>query len=189
MHPHPCDNSLATGVQIEAKRMSQQTNASSLTRRHFGVLVLAGAATRLVAQEVQQPKAASTRPAPGSFPRPLVPDTPAFDGPLEFTRRAVPSSVQPFPRGQGQLLPNNVYFAPQEWNRGYMARLAADRLLYNFRANAGLPVGSAKPLGGWEQPENGQRSSELRGHFVGHFLSASAQLAASGDEEAKAKAD
>ena len=50
-------------------------------------------------------------------------------------------------------------------------------------------MGSAKPLGGWEQPENGQRSSELRGHFVGHFLSASAQLAANGDQGAKAKGD
>src|SRR5258708_28217415 len=70
-----------------------------------------------------------------------------------------------------------------------MTRLAADRLLYTFRANAGLPVGTAKPLGGWEQPENGQRSSELRGHFPGHFLTASAQLAANGDREAKAKGD
>ena len=68
-----------------------------------------------------------------------------------------------------------------------MARLSADRLLYAFRANAGLAVGSAKPLGGWEQPENGQRSSELRGHFPGHFLSASAQLAANGDKDAQAK--
>jgi hypothetical protein len=42
---------------------------------------------------------------------------------------------------------------------------------------------------GWEQPENGQRSSELRGHFSGHILSASAQLAAMGDKEAKAKGD
>jgi DUF1680 family protein len=70
-----------------------------------------------------------------------------------------------------------------------MSRLPADRLLYTFRANAGLPVGSAKPLGGWEQPENGQRSSELRGHFVGHYLTALAQLAANGDQEAKAKGD
>src|SRR5258708_40042334 len=70
-----------------------------------------------------------------------------------------------------------------------MTRLAADRLLYTFRANAGLPVGTAKPLGGGEQPENGQRSSELRGHFIGHYLSASAQLAAGGDKEAKAKGD
>jgi hypothetical protein len=90
---------------------------------------------------------------------------------------------------QVRLLPNSVYADAQEWNRGYMSRLEADRLLYTFRANAGLPVGTAKPLGGWEQPENGERSSELRGHFPGHFLSASAQLAASGDQEAKAKGD
>lgn len=170
--------------------MSDQKNASTLTRRRFGVLAAAGAAaTALVAKEVQQPNAASTRLAPGSFERPLVPDTPAFDGPLEFTRRDVAPRVQAFPMSQIRLLPNNVYFDSQEWNRGYMARLSADRLLYTFRANAGLPVGSAKPLGGWEQPENGQRSSELRGHFGGHFLTASAQLAAMGDKEAKAKGD
>jgi DUF1680 family protein len=91
--------------------------------------------------------------------------------------------------GQVRLLPGSVYHDAQEWNRGYMSRLAADRLLYTFRANAGLPLADAKPLGGWEQPENGQRSSELRGHFPGHFLTASAQLAANGDREAKAKGD
>ena len=170
--------------------MSDQTKASALTRRRFGVLAAAGAAaTALVGQEVQQPNFSPTPLAPGSFQRPLVPDTPAFDGPLEFTRREVAPRVQPFPMSQVRLLPNNVYFDSQEWNRGYMARLPADRILYTFRANAGLPVGLAKPLGGWEQPENGQRSSELRGHFGGLFLSASAQLAAMGDKEAKAKGD
>lgn len=89
---------------------------------------------------------------------------------------------------QVRLLGASIYTDACEWNRGYMARLDADRLLYTFRANAGLPVGAAKPLGGWEQPENGLRSSELRGHFPGHFLSASAQLAANGDKEARAKA-
>src|SRR5215471_3882863 len=158
--------------------MSDQTKASTLTRRRFGVLAAGSAVTALVPQDVLRPNAPSTRLAPGSFQRPLVPDTPAFNGPLEFTRRDVAPRVQPFAMSQVRLLPNNVYFDSQEWNRGYMARLEADRLLYTFRANAGLPVGSAKPLGGWEQPENGQRASELRGHFVGHFLSASAQLAA-----------
>lgn len=168
--------------------MSDQKDG--LTRRRFGLLVAAGAAaTGLAAQEVPQPNPSPTRLAPGFFRRPLLPDTPAFEGPLEFTRRDVAPRVQPFPMSQVRLLPNNVFFDSQEWNRGYMGRLAADRLLYTFRANAGLPVGSAKPLGGWEQPENGQRSSELRGHFEGHFLSASAQLAAMGDKEAKAKAD
>ncbi len=91
---------------------------------------------------------------------------------------------------QVRLLPGTVFHDAQEWNRGYMARLAPERLLYTFRVNAGLPVGSATPLGGWEQPENGRRSSELRGHFVGHFLSASALLYAStGATDVKSTAD
>ena len=42
--------------------MSDQTNARTLSRRQFGVMVVAGAAaTAVVGQEVQQPNAASTR--------------------------------------------------------------------------------------------------------------------------------
>ena len=48
----------------------------------------------------------------------------------------------------------------------------------------------ANPFGGWEAPADGKRGTELRGHFTGHFLSASAQLYAStGDKDAKAKGD
>jgi DUF1680 family protein len=152
-----------------------------LTRRAFGaVLAATGAAA---AQQNAAP------PAPGNFRRPMAPETPAFESSLEFSRNDVAGKAEPFPMRQVRLLPNSVFHDAQEWNRGYMQRLAKDRLLYTFRANAGLPVGAAKPLGGWEQPENGQRSSELRGHFIGHFLSASAQLAAGGDRESKAKAD
>jgi len=89
---------------------------------------------------------------------------------------------------QVKLLPSRFTEAA-EWNRGYMNRLAAGRLLYNFRQNAGLSVGDAKPLGGWEAPADGKRGTELRGHFTGHFLSASAQLAATGDQEAQSKGD
>src|SRR5262249_44093402 len=75
------------------------------------------------------------------------------------------------------------------WNRGYMQRLPVNRLVFNFQENAGLPT-TGQPFGGWEQRANGQRGSELRGHFTGHFLSASALLYAStGDKEAKAKGD
>src|SRR5690348_14684329 len=154
-----------------------------MTRRSLGTLLAASGAA--LAQTTAQP----SPPAPGNFRRPLAPDSPAFDGALDFTRQNVELRVEPFPMKQVRLLPGSLYFNAQEWNRGYIARLAADRLLYTFRANAGLPIGSAKPLGGWEQPENGQRSSELRGHFCGHYLSASAQLAANGDKEAKTKAD
>lgn len=51
-------------------------------------------------------------------------------------------------------------------NIDYLQSLDADRLLHNFRINAGLPS-SASPLEGWEAPSIG-----LRGHFVGHYLSA-----------------
>lgn len=55
-------------------------------------------------------------------------------------------------------------------NIAWMKSLDADRLLHNFRVNAGLPS-SAEPLGGWEAPYIG-----LRGHFVGHYLSAASSV-------------
>ncbi len=50
----------------------------------------------------------------------------------------------------------------------YLLSLETDRLLHTFRLNAGLPS-TAQPLGGWEEPK-----CELRGHFIGHYLSACA---------------
>ena len=51
-------------------------------------------------------------------------------------------------------------------NTRFLLSLDTDRLLHNFRENAGLPS-SAKPLDGWEAPWIG-----LKGHFTGHYLSA-----------------
>ena len=66
----------------------------------------------------------------------------------------------------------------------YLLELDSDRLLHNFRVTAGLPS-TAKPLGGWEEP-----TGELRGHTVGHYLSACAMMYAStGDARFKNKAD
>ena len=158
-----------------------QPDTKTFTRRSFAAAV---AAPVLLAQ---QPAPA---PNPNTTPRrsPAL-EVPPFEAPLVFTRRDVPAKVQPFPMTQVKLLPS-AYTEAAEWNRGYMHRLTADRLLYNFRENAGLPVGSAAPFGGWEAKADGKRGTELRGHFTGHFLSASAQLYASaGDKEAKAKAD
>ncbi len=167
--------------------MKNEPASKSVSRREFSALIAAGGAVPLIAAEQEIPN--KERPAPGNFRRPLVPDTPVFENDLSFTRKDIAAKAEPFPMTQVRLLPGTIYYNAQEWNRGYMSRLPADRLLYTFRANAGLEVGAAKPLGGWEQPENGQRSSELRGHFCGHFLSASAQLAANGDRDGKAKGD
>lgn len=169
--------------------MSDSNTPGGLSRREFGSLVAAGVSLPTLVTPQNSPQ---TRQPDGTPPpqRRLVPEAPPFDAHLEFTLKRVAPRAEPFPMTQVRLLPNSVYYDAQEWNRGYMARLDPDRMLYTFRANAGLPLSAATPLGGWEQPENGQRSSELRGHFPGHFLSASALLYAStGDKAAKSKAD
>jgi DUF1680 family protein len=92
-------------------------------------------------------------------------------------------AVSPFSLKQVRLL-DGPFKDAQERERQYLHDLDADRLLHNFRVTAGLPS-TAEPLGGWEDPKG-----ELRGHFVGHYLSACALMYAStGDEKLKAKAD
>jgi DUF1680 family protein len=66
----------------------------------------------------------------------------------------------------------------------YLLSLDPDRLLHTFRVNVGLPS-SAQPLGGWEEPKG-----ELRGHSLGHYLSAlSLMYASTGDAVFKQRAD
>jgi uncharacterized protein len=51
-----------------------------------------------------------------------------------------------------------------------------DNMLYNFRANAGLPnPAGARPVGGWDTP-----TGNLRGHSTGHFMTLLAQAYAGG---------
>lgn len=64
----------------------------------------------------------------------------------------------------------------QERDRAYLRSLDAERLLHNFRVTSGLPS-SVQPYSGWESPE-----VEVRGHFVGHYLSACALMVASTDD-------
>jgi DUF1680 family protein len=138
------------------------------------------------------PHPAGTADAPPAAPAGCLP----FDLPVEFSRADVPLKRSRFPLKQVKVTGGSIKEAA-EWNRGYMNRLSADRLLYNFRENAGLPTLGAKPLAdmeaprvsSWEHPNDGTRATELRGHFTGHFLSALAHQAASGDAEAKAKGD
>lgn len=94
-----------------------------------------------------------------------------------------PRRVLPFDLTQVRLLEGPLKEATKR-NQQYLRELETDRLLHNFRLTAGIPS-SAAPLGGWESP-----TTELRGHFVGHFLSACALMYASfGDTLLKAKAD
>lgn len=95
----------------------------------------------------------------------------------------VPLKAQPFPLTQVRLLDGPFKHA-MEVDRQYLLSLDVDRLLHDFRVNAKLPS-TAQPLGGWEDPK-----CELRGHFVGHYLSACALMYSStGDVQVKEKAD
>mgnify|MGYP000405260805 CR=1 FL=1 len=97
--------------------------------------------------------------------------------------RGAPVKLEAFDLKQVRLLDGPCRMA-LEANRRYLLALEPDRLLYNFRVTAGLPA-PGKPLGGWEEPK-----CEVRGHFVGHYLSACALMYRNtGDEALRAKAD
>lgn len=78
-------------------------------------------------------------------------------------------SVCPFPI-ENVILNDSWICHRETLNTEYLKSLDADRLLHNFRINAGMSS-SAVPLEGWEAPNVG-----LRGHFVGHYLSASSSI-------------
>jgi DUF1680 family protein len=93
-----------------------------------------------------------------------------------------PQQVVPFDLNRVRLS-DGPFQQAQQRDRKYLLSLDPDRLLHNFRVTAGLPS-SARPLGGWEAP-----GCELRGHSVGHYLSACALMyAGTGDEPLQARA-
>jgi uncharacterized protein len=113
--------------------------------------------------------------APASLPAQQIP-------PFKVQNK-VAFKARPFPLQAVRLL-DGPFREAMLRDQQYLLALDNDRLLHNFRVNAGLPS-TAKPLGGWEAPE-----VELRGHSLGHFLSACALMHAStGDARFKTKAD
>jgi uncharacterized protein len=176
--PVYAENRIAVKYTIEASVSNFTEN--SLSRRKFGAVMAASgaAASALLAQDSE----------PVSQRHGTQQDVPPFQAPLEFGAfHRISSKVEPFPMTQVRLLGSRFQQAA-EWNLGYLQRLPEDRLVGNFRLNAGLPS-SARPLGGWERYGSG-RETELRGHFTGHYLSACAlAYASTGDATIKAKGD
>lgn len=76
----------------------------------------------------------------------------------------------------------------EEDNREYLMKLPTKYLLRNYLLEAGRYTGrgmDVNAMGGWEDP-----SCQLRGHFLGHWLSAAAlRYDEVGDVELKAKAE
>ncbi|OHE82810.1 MAG: hypothetical protein A2107_06300, partial [Verrucomicrobia bacterium GWF2_62_7] len=91
--------------------------------------------------------------------------------------------LQPFDLTEVRLL-DGPFRETMLRDKKYLLDLDADRLLHTFRVVAGLPT-ATQPYGGWEDPKR-----ELRGHSMGHYLSACALMFAStGDAKLKAKVD
>ena len=109
---------------------------------------------------------------------PLLPHLPLL--PL-LPGRPGDAGIRPFDLARVRLGPGPFFDALQV-NRRFLLAQQPDRLLHMFRITAGLPS-DARPLGGWEAPDN-----ELRGHYTGHYLSALALMSASlGDGELEAR--
>jgi uncharacterized protein len=87
--------------------------------------------------------------------------------------KAISEEIKVLPFSPSEVVLNSSWIKEREaLNTAYLHQLDPERLLHNFRVNAGLSS-SAKPLEGWESPGCG-----LRGHFTGHYLSACATLIA-----------
>jgi len=107
----------------------------------------------------------------------------SFAAPIEKISPVIALKAEPFPLDDVRLLEGPFRDAMLR-DKSYLLSLDADRLLHNFRVTAGLPSW-AEPLGGWEGT-----NCELRGHCVGHYLSACALMYAStGDAALKKRTD
>jgi hypothetical protein len=103
-----------------------------------------------------------------------------------LTRAAVAKvqwKAKPFSMTEVRLLPS-FWKDTMELNRSFLYALPNERLAHNFRVTAGISS-DADPLGGWEAPD-----CELRGHYVGHYLSSCALMhAGTGDQVIRNKAN
>jgi DUF1680 family protein len=90
---------------------------------------------------------------------------------------SIQQPVKPAPLSAVRLLPS-PYLTAVSVNLEYLRRLDPDRLLHNFRSQAGLPPKGAM-YAGWE-------SDTIGGHTLGHYLSAlSLMYAQTGDAGCK----
>lgn len=79
--------------------------------------------------------------------------------------------VIPFPPHDVRLELASLGARAMALNKDYMLSLDVDSLLLTFRRNAGLPAPGDPFAGSWEDP-----ACEVRGQFMGHYLSATARL-------------
>lgn len=101
--------------------------------------------------------------------------------------------LKPAEKGSVKILPG-VFRERMDVNRQYLLELDANCLLQNFYLEAGIIIPGLQVVDnpetanlhwGWEAP-----TCQLRGHFLGHWISAAAKLiAADGEPELRVKLD
>lgn len=101
--------------------------------------------------------------------------------------------LKPAEKGSVKILPG-VFRERMDVNRQYLLELDANCLLQNFYLEAGIVLPGLQVVDnpetanlhwGWEAP-----TCQLRGHFLGHWISAAAKLiAADGEPELRVKLD
>jgi len=160
-----------------------------LNRRHFALAAAAAPMLAAAGQALAQTPAGPSQTAPPTagvnsirqITSRLAGDP--FSKPIEFHRHDMAPKLKPFALSEVRL-GDGPFRAAHEANAAYLKRLSLDSLLHAFRINAGI-ASNAAPLAGWEAP-----TGELRGHFLGHYLSACALgYAGSGDMELKRRGD
>jgi uncharacterized protein len=95
--------------------------------------------------------------------------------------------MEPFPLTEVRLL-DGPFLEAQKRDETYLLQLEPDRMLHNFRVNAGLEP-KAPVYGGWESVKTWE-SVRAHGHTLGHYLTAAALMHAStGSSEMKRRVD
>ena len=100
---------------------------------------------------------------------------------------AASDKPEPFPLGDVRVT-DGPFFDAQRRNLAYLLSLQPDRLLHNFRVNAGLEP-KAAVYGGWESEEPWV-NIRCHGHTLGHYLTAvSLMYASTGDGRLRERVD
>jgi uncharacterized protein len=151
------------------RKLHSSTTASSLSRRE--ALKLLGSGALLVAAG---PLSAGRTRAATAPPLPAKPS-------------AASPTLQSFPLTDVRLL-DGPFLEAQKRDEAYLLKLEPDRMLHNFRVNAGLEP-KAPIYGGWESV---QTWADIRahGHTLGHYLTAASLMYAStGHDEMKKRVE
>src|SRR6266540_6666073 len=164
-------------MKNDARGKLPTNDENILTRRQMLKTVAAGAVAATVG-------AAFPATFASAVSRSAISESPITEG---WANQAVTPRAAAFNPADVRLL-DGPFRQAQELDGRYLLQLEPDRLLHNFRTNAGLTP-KAPVYGGWESVEPWV-NIRCHGHTLGHHLSAcSLMFASTGDQGFKRRSD